>query len=50
VLSSLLDKSKKVDKIKIKNPLFSKELIKIFYKWIAYLPIFTGLMHKYQER
>ncbi len=50
ILASLIDKSKKNNKMEIKNPLYSKELIKIFYKWIAYLPIFTGLMHEYQER
>jgi hypothetical protein len=50
MLASIIDISKKKDKMDIKNPLYSKELIKIFYKWIAYLPIFTGVMHKYQER
>jgi hypothetical protein len=50
ILSKLMDKSKK-DKEKCKkNPLFSKELVKTLYKWIAYLPIFTGLMFQFQDR
>ncbi|CAF3910793.1 unnamed protein product [Rotaria sp. Silwood1] len=50
ILNTLIDKSRKLNETEIKNPLFSKELIKVFYKWIAYLPMFTGLMHQCQER
>ncbi|CAF1545399.1 unnamed protein product [Adineta ricciae] len=50
ILSQLMDESKKNKEKTIKNPLFSEALIKTLYKWIAYLPIFTGLMHKFQER
>ncbi len=50
ILSTLINPSKKANQSKIKNPFYSKELIKIFYKWIAYLPIFTGLMDQFQER
>ncbi|CAF4120533.1 unnamed protein product, partial [Rotaria sordida] len=50
ILNTLIDKSRKLNETEIKNPLFSKELIKVFYKWIAYLPMFTGLIHQYQER
>ena len=49
-LSNLMNPSHKINPTEIKNPLFSRELIKIFYKWIAYLPIFTGIMHQFQER
>jgi hypothetical protein len=50
VLSTLMDLSKKINETEINNPFFSKELVKVFYKWIAYLPIFTGIMHRFQER
>jgi hypothetical protein len=50
ILSTLIDSSKKANQSEIKNPFYCKELIKIFYKWIAYLPIFTGIMHQFQER
>ncbi|CAF4099576.1 unnamed protein product, partial [Adineta steineri] len=50
ILSKIIDESKGNKEKDIKNPLFSKELVKIFYKWIAYLPIFTGLMYQFQDR
>ncbi|CAF4883505.1 unnamed protein product [Rotaria socialis] len=49
-LLTLIDKSKMPNEKDIKNSFFSKELIKVFYKWIAYLPLFTGLMHRFYER
>jgi hypothetical protein len=45
-----MKESKKEKEKNIKNPLFSKELVKTLYKWITYLPIFTGLMFQFQER
>ncbi|CAF1572879.1 unnamed protein product, partial [Rotaria magnacalcarata] len=50
VLLTLIDKSKLPNEKDIKNSFFSKELIKVFYKWIAYVPLFTGLMHRFYER
>ena len=50
VLDKLLDGSHKISGSGINNPFFSRELIKIFYKWIAYLPIFTGVMYRFYER
>lgn len=50
VLTQILDKSKANKDEDVKNPFYSRELIRIFYKWIAYLPIFSGLMYKFYER
>ena len=50
MLADIINNSNKNQSSAIKNRLYSKELVKIFYKWIAYLPLFTGLMHNYQKR
>lgn len=35
---------------KIVNPLFSPPIIRVFYRWWAYLPLWTGLLLNYEER
>ncbi|CAF1491231.1 unnamed protein product [Adineta steineri] len=32
------------------NPLFSPSIIRLFYRWWAYLPLWTGLLCNYKER
>lgn len=32
------------------NPLFSPSIIRVFYRWWAYLPLWTGLLLNYEER
>ncbi len=32
------------------NPLYSREIVMLFYKWYAYLPLWTGLLTDYKER
>jgi hypothetical protein len=32
------------------NPLYSREIVLLFYKWYAYLPLWTGLLTDYKER
>jgi len=32
------------------NPLFSRKVILVFYKWFAYLPMWTNLLYKFDER
>jgi hypothetical protein len=32
------------------NPLFSPSIIRIFYRWWAYLPLWTGLLWNFEER
>jgi hypothetical protein len=32
------------------NPLYSKDVVLLFYKWYAYLPLWTGLLTDYKER
>ena len=34
----------------VTNPLFSTAIIRIFYHWWAYLPLWSGLMLNFQER
>ena len=34
----------------ISNPLFSPSIIRIFYRWWAYLPLWTGLLWNFEER
>jgi hypothetical protein len=48
ILSTLIDKKSKYDKIV--NPLFSPSIIRIFYRWWAYLPLWTGLLWNFEER
>ena len=47
-LSDLINNKYKPDKIT--NPLFSPSLIRIFYRWWAYLPLWTGLLWNFEER
>ncbi|CAF3159980.1 unnamed protein product [Rotaria socialis] len=35
---------------KIDNPLFSPSIIRILYRWWAYLPLWTGLLINFEER
>ncbi len=32
------------------NPLFSPSIVRIFYRWWAYLPLWTGLLWDFEER
>ena len=34
----------------VDNPLFSRKLIRLIYKWWAYLPLWTGLLVNFKER
>lgn len=34
----------------VDNPLFSRKLIKIIYRWWAYLPLWTGLLINFKDR
>ncbi|CAF4372742.1 unnamed protein product [Rotaria magnacalcarata] len=47
-LANLVNNKNKPNKID--NPLFSPSLIRIFYRWWAYLPLWTGLLLNFQER
>jgi hypothetical protein len=47
-LITLINSKSKYDKIV--NPLFSPPLIRIFYRWWAYLPLWTGLLWNFEER
>jgi hypothetical protein len=47
-LKTLINNKSKFDKII--NPLFSPALIRIFYRWWAYLPLWTGLLWNFEER
>jgi len=47
-LKTLIDNKSTYDKTV--NPLFSPELIRIFYRWWAYLPLWTGLLWHFKER
>jgi hypothetical protein len=47
-LSNLINNKYKPGKIS--NPLFSPSLIRIFYRWWAYLPLWTGLLWNFEER
>ncbi|CAF1533686.1 unnamed protein product [Adineta ricciae] len=42
--------NKKLCKVKPINPLYSPTLIRIFYRWWAYLPLWTGLLCNFKER
>lgn len=48
----LLDEiiNRKVIKVSTNNPLFSTAIIRIFYRWWAYLPLWTGLLWNFEER
>ncbi|CAF2927464.1 unnamed protein product [Rotaria sp. Silwood2] len=41
---------KKKIKSSNKNTLFSASIIRIFYRWWAYLPLWTGLLFNFEER
>jgi len=47
-LSTLINNKSKYGKIS--NPLFSPSIIRIFYRWWAYLPLWTGLLWDFEER
>ena len=47
-LSNLINKKSNYDKVV--NPLFSPTIIRIFYRWWAYLPLWTGLLWNFEER
>ena len=47
-LKTLINNKSKYDKII--NPLFSPTIIRILYRWWAYLPLWTGLLWNFKER
>jgi hypothetical protein len=47
-IKALITNKSKYDKII--NPLFSPALIRIFYRWWGYLPLWTGLLWNFKER
>jgi len=47
-LTTLINNKSKYGKII--NPLFSPSIIRIFYRWWAYLPLWTGLLWNFEER
>src|SRR4051794_11277692 len=47
-LKDLINKKSKYNNIV--NPLFSPSIIRIFYRWWAYLPLWTGLLWNYKDR
>ncbi|CAF1504788.1 unnamed protein product [Adineta ricciae] len=47
-LAALINKKSKYDKVT--NPLFSPQIIRLFYRWWAYLPLWTGLLWNFEER
>jgi hypothetical protein len=47
-LSELLDSKKKYENVT--NPLFCRRIILVFYKWFAYLPLWTSLLTEFEER
>jgi hypothetical protein len=47
-LKNLINNKSKYNKTV--NPLFSPLLIRIFYRWWAYLPLWTGLLWNFKER
>ena len=47
-LSELLDSKKKYENIT--NPLFCRRVIYVFYKWFAYLPLWTSLLTEFEDR
>ena len=48
MLSELLDSKKKYENVT--NPLFCRRIIYVFYRWFAYLPLWTSLLTEYQDR
>jgi hypothetical protein len=47
-LSELLDSKKKYENAT--NPLFCRRIIYVFYKWFAYLPLWTSLLTEFEDR
>ncbi|CAF4541533.1 unnamed protein product, partial [Didymodactylos carnosus] len=47
-LSELLDSKKKYENVT--NPLFCRRIILVFYKWFAYLPLWTSLLTEFEDR
>ncbi|CAF4112966.1 unnamed protein product [Didymodactylos carnosus] len=47
-LSELLDYGKKFENVT--NPLFCRRIILVFYKWFAYLPLWTSLLTEFEAR
>jgi hypothetical protein len=47
-LSELLDSKKKYENVT--NPLFCRRIIYVFYKWFAYLPLWTSLLTEFEDR
>ncbi|CAF4538278.1 unnamed protein product, partial [Didymodactylos carnosus] len=47
MMNDILDKRKKFENIS--NPNFSKPLMLLFYKWFAYLPLWTCLLSDFEE-
>jgi hypothetical protein len=47
-LTALINNKSKYGKII--NPLFSPSIIRIFYRWWAYLPLWSGLLWNFEER
>ena len=47
-LTILINKKSKYNNVV--NPLFSPSIIRIFYRWWPYLPLWTGLLWNFEER
>ncbi|CAF1459793.1 unnamed protein product [Adineta steineri] len=47
-LTDLLDSKKKYENVT--NPLFCRRVIYVFYKWFAYLPLWTSLLTEFEDR
>ncbi|CAF4650612.1 unnamed protein product, partial [Didymodactylos carnosus] len=48
MMNDILDKRKKFENIS--NPNFSKPVMSLFYKWFAYLPLWTCLLSDFEDR
>ena len=48
ILKTLLNTKSKYGKVV--NPLFSPSIMRMFYRWWAYLPLWTGLLWNFEER
>ena len=48
ILKDLLNSKSKYNNIA--NPMFSRSIIRIIYRWWAYLPLWTGLLWNFEER
>ena len=47
-ISELLDSNKKYENVA--NSLLCRRIILVFYRWFAYLPLWTSLLTEFEER